>query len=820
MKRILVIVESPAKGKTIGRYLGEKYRIAASVGHIRDLPSAILGVDVKKDFAPKYIPMKGKDKVIKELISLAADSESVLIATDPDREGEAIAWHISTVLHIDPASACRISFNEITETAVNNAIKTPRAIDMDLVNAQQARRILDRLVGYELSPLLWKKIKKGLSAGRVQSVATRLIVDKEEEIKAFVPEEYWNLTATLKKLKKDVEFKAKYYGVISNNKVSKRKISNEQEKNDVLSKIDNDDFKVFSIKKGNKHKQPYAPFTTSTLQQDASRSLGFTSKRTMSVAQQLYEGIEIGKLGQTALVTYIRTDSVRSSDDALDEIRNMIFSKYGESYVHKTKRLYKNKNKSQDAHEAIRPAHFDIHPDSIIHSLSHEQYRLYKLIWNRFMASQMADASIDTVTVDISTADQVFRATGETIVFPGFLTLYGEQEAQTDTEVSEDKQTEDGEEVPSKERIPELTENESLECKKLLPEQKYTLPPSRYTEATLIKALEEKGIGRPSTYAPTISTVLERKYIDKDKKYLVPTSLGQIVTDLLKGSFKNIVDEHFTANMENLLDTVEEGKKNWIELLKDFYPAFHAQIEDASENLEKVKMEEVLTGEICPECGSPLLLKEGRYGKFSACKNYPTCKYTKNIEQEAKGKCPLCGSGLLIRTSKKFKGSKFYTCDKKGSDPECKFISWDLPLEGKVCETCGSYMVLKRYRGRAYPKCGNRDCETNIRKVKAEIVDDADSSAKIDDKNEIGEKSNSNEINDANNKAVSNEKTETDLMSKQLTKNTTTPKAKTKPKTVTKKETKTTTKPKTTTKATAKTKTIAKSKTSTKAKED
>lgn len=733
MKRILVIVESPAKAKTIGRYLGEKYRIAASVGHIRDLPSAILGVDVKKDFAPKYIPMKGKDKVIKELISLASDSESVLIATDPDREGEAIGWHIATILKIDPSSLCRITFNEITQTAVNAAILTPRAIDMDLVNAQQARRILDRLVGYELSPLLWKKIKKGLSAGRVQSVATRLIVDREEEINAFNPQEYWNITATLKKINKDLNFKAKYHGSLAGSKVTKKKIGNESEMKEVLENIKDKDFIVNTIKKGNKSKQPYAPFTTSTLQQDASRSLGFTSKKTMSIAQQLYEGVEIDKLGQTALVTYIRTDSVRSSDDAIEEIREMIKNTFSENYLSKTKKIYKNKNKTQDGHEAIRPAHFDISPDSISHSLSFDQYRLYKLIWNRFMASQMADASIDTVTVDVKAGNEIFRAIGETIVFPGFLKLYGEEEKQAENEILEEQQSQDKEEVAEKEKIPELSENETLKCTNILPEQKYTLPPARFTEATLIKALEEKGIGRPSTYAPTISTVIERNYVEKDKKYLLPTSLGQIVTQLLKGSFENIVDEHFTADMENLLDTVEEGKKNWVELLKDFYPSFHAQIENASTTLEKVKMEEELIGENCPECSAPLLLKEGRYGKFIACKNYPTCKYTKNIEQEAKGKCPLCGSGLLIRTSKKFKGSKFYTCDKKGSDPECGFISWDLPLEGKFCEVCNSYMVLKRFKGRTYPKCGNRDCITNKKKEKVK----EDESSNVENTNNV-----------------------------------------------------------------------------------
>ncbi len=718
MKKNLVIVESPAKAKTIGRYLGDKYRIAASVGHIRDLPSAILGVDVKKDFAPTYIPMKGKDKIIKELISLASDSEKVYIATDPDREGEAIAWHISTLLHIDPASECRISFNEITQTAVKSAIEHPRAIDMDLVNAQQARRILDRLVGYELSPLLWKKIKKGLSAGRVQSVATRLVVDREEEIKAFKPEEYWNITAHLAKIASGAEFTARYYGVLEKGKVSKRKLSGEADAKKVLDTVKDQEYSVHTVKKGSRKKQPYAPYTTSTLQQDASRSLGFSSKKTMSIAQQLYEGIALENLGQTALVTYIRTDSVRSSEEALDEIRECIRAQFGDGYLAKAVRRYKNKSKTQDAHEAIRPAHFNIDPESIRPSLSNDQYRLYRLIWNRFMASQMADAQVDTVTVDVRADDQIFRAQGETVVFPGYLILYGETESFAETE-SGSANKEDSEDF-AKEKIPELAESEILLCRKLLPEQKFTLPPARYTEATLIKALEEKGIGRPSTYAPIISTVLERKYIEKEKKYLLPTELGRIVTELLKGSFENIVDETFTADMENRLDTVEEGQRNWVELLKEFYPPFHEKITVASKTLEKIKMEEIPTGELCPECGAPILLKEGRYGKFAACKNYPTCKFSKNIDQEAKGKCPLCGSGLLVKTSKKFKGSKFYICDKKGSDPECPFISWDLPIEGKFCETCGTYMVLKRYKGRSYPKCGNRDCITNRKKEKAQ----------------------------------------------------------------------------------------------------
>lgn len=718
MKRILVIVESPAKAKTIGRYLGEKYRIAASVGHIRDLPSSIMGVDTKNNFKPQYIPMKGKDKIIKELKSLALDSDQILIATDPDREGEAIGWHIATILKIDPKSQCRITFNEITETAVKTAVEHPRPLNMDLVNAQQARRILDRLVGYELSPLLWQKVKKGLSAGRVQSVATKIIVDKEEEIQAFKPEEYWNLTAELSKKKQESTFKAKYHGILANDKVSKQKVSNEQEKDVVLKEIKDKAFLVHEVKKGNKKKTPYAPFTTSTLQQDASRILGFTSKKTMSVAQQLYEGVELGTMGQTALVTYIRTDSVRSSTEAIDEIRQLIGQKYGDEYISKTVRNFKNKNKTQDGHEAIRPAHFDILPDSINTILSFDQYRLYKLIWNRFMASQMSDASVDTVTVDISVDRHVFRAVGETVKFPGYLAAYGELSAKPVEKEEDDSEDETAKAVA--EKIPELSVGEELDCKNLSNEQKFTLPPARYTEATLIKTLEEKGIGRPSTYAPTISTILERKYIDKDKKYLVPTSLGKIVTEMLKGSFENIVDVHFTAEMENSLDTVELGEKDWVELLKEFYPVFHERITQAMKTVEKVKMEEKLLEEKCPECQGPLVEKEGRFGKFIACKNYPECKYTKNIEEEAKGKCPLCGSGLYAKATKKARSSKFFVCDKKGTDPNCPFISWDLPLENKFCDVCKSYMVLKRFKGKAYPRCGNKDCTTNQRKAKKE----------------------------------------------------------------------------------------------------
>jgi len=724
MNRKLVIVESPAKAKTIGRYLGKEYRISASVGHIRDLPSSTIGVDVKKNFKPTYINMKGKEKVIRELKDLAKDSEQVYIATDPDREGEAIAWHIAGVLGIDATSACRISFNEITQKAVQAAIAEPRPIDLDLVNAQQARRILDRLVGYELSPLLWKKVRKGLSAGRVQSVATRMIVDRENEITAFIKEEYWNLTAELSPKEESFPFRSRYHGRKKGAKVERIKLSCKEDTDKVLAEIQSMPFVVDTIKKGSKQRHPFAPFTTSTLQQEASKRLSFSSRKTMSVAQQLYEGVEIAGQGQVALVSYIRTDSVRISDDALTMARDLIRERYGASYVPHTPRKYANKNTAQDAHEAIRPAHFDLSPDSLHNSLSNDQYRLYKLIWDRFLSSQMSPAEVDTVSTDITCVKHVFRTQGETIRFQGFLAAYADD--------SEDAAEED-EKNSGKEKLPELSEGQELTLLKLVPEQKFTLPPARYTEATLIKALEEKGIGRPSTYAPTISTILERSYVEKQTKYLCPTELGMVVSKLLSVNFSNIVDVAFTAQMEEMLDEIEFGKKNWVTVLSEFYPAFHEQVVRALADVEKVEMTQEKTGEKCPLCGEgELLIKEGRFGKFVACSLFPECKYTKNLEVVVKGNCPICGSGIVSHTSRKFKNRIFYTCDKKGTDPECKFISWDLPVEGKSCETCGSYMVWKRFRGKAYPKCGNRECPTNARKSKkAEEQEEADESADL-----------------------------------------------------------------------------------------
>ncbi|HBP37813.1 MAG TPA: type I DNA topoisomerase [Clostridiales bacterium] len=726
MGRNLVIVESPAKAKTIGRYLGKDYRIAASVGHIRDLPEATLGVDVAQGYKPRYISMKGKEKVIRELRDMAADSSRVYIATDPDREGEAIAWHLAQVLKIDEASPCRISFNEITETAVRNAIGHPRSIDMNLVNSQQARRVLDRLVGYELSPLLWKKIKKGLSAGRVQSVATRLIVDREREIAAFKPEEYWLLTAYLHKSMNQPVFKSRYYGEIAGNKIGKRKLVNQNDADALLAALAGLPFQVWQVKKGSRSRQPGPPFTTSTLQQEAARYLGYTSKKTMSIAQQLYEGIELPSVGAMALVTYIRTDSVRISQEAEQEARQFIEKNFGAAYLPKTPHRFKNRNSAQDAHEAIRPAHFDLVPEQLRNQLTNDQYRLYKLIWDKFMASQMAAALIDTVVADIAAGSHVFRSQGETIRFPGFLAEYGIQLVDQEAE----KENDDAE--SAREKLPELQENEKLLLDRLQPEQKFTQPPARYTEATLIKAMEEKGIGRPSTYAPILSTIQERLYAEKDHKFLVPTELGKVVTAMLEENFENIVDVAFTAEMEKNLDTVEAGTQDWVGLLEQFYPPFHQRVTQAADSLERVKIADVATGEKCPDCkDGDLVIREGRYGKFIACSRYPECKYTKNVENAVKGKCPLCGSGLVSRASRKFKGSRFYTCDKQGSDPQCPFISWGIPIEGRSCETCGSYMIWQKFRGRTYPKCGNKDCPSNQKRSKSTAADPTDASREV-----------------------------------------------------------------------------------------
>lgn len=714
MAKKLVIVESPAKAKTIGRYLGKDYKITASVGHIRDLPSGTLAVDVDHDFKPMYINMRGKEKVIRELKELSKEVDFVYIATDPDREGEAIAWHIANVLKIDTNTECRITFNEITKKAVSEAISTPRKIDMDLVDAQQARRVLDRLVGYELSPLLWQKIRKGLSAGRVQSVTTKIVMDRDAEIDSFIPEDYWVINSLVTPTTIDHQFKVRFHGVSNGAKLERVRVTTQELADEIESKVKNQDFVASNIKKGNKQRNPFPPFTTSTLQQEASRRLGFSSRKTMSVAQQLYEGIDIEGQGATALVSYIRTDSVRISEEAVTSARVLINERFGPEYVCKYKREFKNKNSAQDAHEAIRPTHFELNPDSIRGSLNNDQYRLYKLIWDRFLATQMAAAIVDTVVLDAKCDKYIFRTTGETVIFQGFLALYSDMKDET----KEDNKDDDSSEATNV-KLPELNEGDVLKNLKLTSEKKQTLPPPHFTEATLIKTLEENGIGRPSTYAPTITTIVDRQYVEKEGKFIKITDLGKTVTNMIADNFNEIVDVSFTADMENKLDEIESGEKRWVSVLSDFYPPFHEKIVTATKTVEKIKMEAEKTGEKCPLCNEgDLVIKEGRFGKFIACSNFPTCNYTNNIAVKVKGTCPKCGSGLESHKSRKYRNKSFYTCDKKGSNPECDFISWDLPAEGKFCTECNSYMVIRKYRGKNYIKCSNKDCPTNAKKTK------------------------------------------------------------------------------------------------------
>lgn len=701
MGKTLVIVESPAKAKTIGKYLGKDYEVAASVGHVRDLPKSTLGVDINNDFQPRYITMPGKESVIRELKKKQEKADSVLLATDPDREGEAIAWHLAQALKIDPTSNCRISFNEITEKAVRDALEQARPIDMDLFNAQQTRRILDRLVGYELSPLLWKKVFKGLSAGRVQSLATRMLVEREREIRDFKPEEYWLLTAELATSKEEI-FRSRYHGLLKNGKVTRQQLQNEAETKDLIAELQGSPFKVKTVKKNKRKREAYPPFTTSSLQQEASRAYNFSSSRTMRIAQQLYEGVNIAGQGQISLISYIRTDSLRINPDAAQAARSFISENYGPDYLPSKSRYYKNKKAAQDAHEAIRPIHFELSPDKIATDLTGEQLRLYRLIWNKFIASQMTAAIFDTVSCDIVAGpkeDKLFRVKGESMLFPGWMRIY---------QSASESNTDDDKDELDKETLPSLEEGQLLDLKKLLPEQKFTKPPARYTEASLIKALEEEGVGRPSTYAPTISTILNRNYAEKDGRSLKPTQLGEAVTLLLEEHFENIVDVKFTAQMEDKLDEVESGETSGVEILKDFYPSFHDQVEAADETIKGKVLKDEKTGRTCPKCGEgELVIKNGRYGKFIACDRFPDCDYTETIDVVAEGKCPKCGSHILEKKSKR--GSIFYVCDKKGTDPHCDFISWDRPLE-EHCELCGSYMVEKRYRGRKYKRCSNKDC--------------------------------------------------------------------------------------------------------------
>ena len=649
----LIIVESPAKAGTIKKFLGGNTKVVASMGHIRDLPKSKLGVDIENNFEPEYINIRGKGDLIKSLKSEAKKAKKVYLATDPDREGEAIAWHLANILGIDENSKCRVTFNEITKDAVKEAIKNPRCVDKNLIDAQQARRVLDRIVGYKISPILWKKVRRGLSAGRVQSVAVKLIVDREEEIEKFIPEEYWNMYVNLKK-NKDV-FKAKLVG----KEEKKIEIHTKEETEKILNEIDKAKFVVKEVKKSQRKRNPAPPFTTSTMQQEASRKLGFSLKKTMSVAQGLYEGVKIPEKGSVGLITYMRTDSTRISDVARAAAKEQITQKYGEGYYEN--RYYKTKADAQDAHEAIRPTYIDISPDKLKDSLTKDQYKLYNLIYNRFLASQMSAAIYDTVSVKIDANKYNFKANGQTLRFKGFMALYVESK---DTEEKEENN-----------QIPELQENETVEKVDIENIQSFTEPPPRYTEASLVKTLEEKGIGRPSTYSPTITTILERRYIEKNQKQLVPTELGKVVNNILVEKFADIVSEEFTANMENQFDEIAIGKQAWKNIIKEFYGPFEKELEKANEELEHVELVEEVSDVPCEKCGRMMVIKYGRFGKFLACPGYPECKNTKPFVETIEETCPKCGGKIQIRKTKKRRN--YYICE--NNPKTCDYISWNKP---------------------------------------------------------------------------------------------------------------------------------------------
>lgn len=683
----LVIVESPAKAKTIKKYLGPGYEVVASMGHVRDLPKSKFGVDVENGFEPQYTDIKGKETLIKDLKKAAKNSEHVYLATDPDREGEAISWHLAHLLNLDLNENNRVTFNEITKTGVRNGMEHSRKIDLDLVNAQQARRVLDRVVGYKLSPFLWRKIRRGLSAGRVQSVAVRLIVDREEEIRAFKPEEYWTIDALLNAKGVRKAFPAKFHG----KKGKKIDIKSEQQANGILEELNGAEYVVGTVKKGVRKKSPAPPFTTSTLQQEASRKLGFQARRTMKAAQELYEGIEVGEMGAVGLITYMRTDSLRISEEARTAATAFIQQRYGAEYLPDKPRFYKSKSNAQDAHEAIRPTMPDMSPEKVKAYLSSDQFKLYRLIWERFIASQMANAELDTVSADILAGDYVFKASGYSVRFNGFTALYEEGK---------------DEESESSEMLPPLSEGDSLKLKSIAGNQHFTQPPPRYTEASLIKALEENGIGRPSTYAPTITTILQRNYIEREAKQLKPTPLGEVTTQLMREHFKNIVDVDFTAKMENDLDEVEVGKVDYVDMLRKFYGDFSHTLDEAEKAMEgsRMKVPHEETDMVCELCGKKMVIKIGRFGKFLACSGFPECKNTKRIVQETGGLCPLCGGKVLEKKSKT--GKKYYGCE---HNPKCSFMTWDEPLKEK-CPQCGSSLFKKRGKaGKIY--CAKEGCD-------------------------------------------------------------------------------------------------------------
>ncbi|RIO53703.1 type I DNA topoisomerase [Staphylococcus pasteuri] len=685
----LVIVESPAKAKTIEKYLGKRYKVIASMGHVRDLPRSQMGVDTEDNYEPKYITIRGKGPVVKELKKHAKKAKKVFLASDPDREGEAIAWHLSKILELEDSKENRVVFNEITKDAVKDSFKHPRGIEMDLVDAQQARRILDRLVGYNISPVLWKKVKKGLSAGRVQSVALKLVIDRENEIRNFKPEEYWTIEGEFRYKKSKFTAKFLHY----KNKPYKLNKKDDVEK--ITAALDGDEFEITNVNKKEKTRNPANPFTTSTLQQEAARKLNFKARKTMMVAQQLYEGIDLKKQGTVGLITYMRTDSTRISDQAKSEAKNYIIDKYGNEYV--SKRKATGKQGDQDAHEAIRPSSTLRTPDDMKPFLTRDQHRLYKLIWERFVASQMAPAILDTTALDVTQNDIKFRANGQTIKFKGFMTLYVETKDDQDSE--------------KENKLPKLEQGDKVTATQIEPAQHFTQPPPRFTEARLVKTLEELKIGRPSTYAPTIDTIQKRNYVKLDSKRFMPTELGEIVYEQVKEYFPEIIDVEFTVNMETLLDKIAEGDTNWRKVVGDFYNSFKQDVERAEEEMEKIEIKDEPAGEDCEVCGSPMVIKMGRYGKFMACSNFPDCRNTKAIVKTIGVKCPTCKDGDVVERKSK-KNRIFYGCS---NYPECEFISWDKPI-GRDCPKCNHYLVEKKKGRSSQVTCSNCDYKEEVQK--------------------------------------------------------------------------------------------------------
>ncbi|PAD36994.1 DNA topoisomerase I [Terribacillus saccharophilus] len=690
MADYLVIVESPAKAKTIERYLGKKYKVKASMGHIRDLPKSQMGINVEEDFEPRYITIRGKGPVLKELKSAAKKVKKVYLAADPDREGEAIAWHLAHSLNIDETSECRVVFNEITKDAIKESFKHPRSIDMDLVDAQQARRILDRLVGYNISPLLWKKVKKGLSAGRVQSVAVKMIMDRENEIKKFIPEEYWSIDTAFQSGKSS--FEGSFYGV-DGEKVG---LASEEEVNEILEKLNGNDFQVDRVNKRERKRNPAAPFTTSSLQQEAARKLNFRARKTMMVAQQLYEGIDLGKKegGITGLITYMRTDSTRISNTAKEESANYIKETYGEEFLGSGAKT-KQTEGAQDAHEGIRPTSAYRHPDSVKAILSRDQFRLYKLIWERFTASQMAQAVLDTMTVHLVNEGVEFRATGSKVKFKGFMKVY--VEGNDDNKSEKDR------------LLPNLEEGMTVKAEEITPNQHFTQPPPRYTEARLVRTMEEQGIGRPSTFAPTLDTIQRRGYVTLDNKRFVPTELGEIVIDILEEFFPEIIDLEFTVKMEEDLDHVEEGKTQWVTIIDEFYKGFDTRLEKAEQEMEKIEIRDEPAGIDCEECGHEMVYKMGRYGKFLACSNFPDCRNTKPILKKIGVTCPKCKEGEVVERKSK-KNRVFYGCDQY---PDCDFLSWDKPIS-RPCPKCDSMLVEKKAKKGTQITCSSCDYKEEV----------------------------------------------------------------------------------------------------------